>query len=139
MSEAPEQANRTEPGEAASRGPGPFVTHRLRRLPEGGHLVASSRRHRKGLRPHRVPDAASAERPRPTRASAFRHLWAPKRLAWWVAVLFAIGSAHFAVGGVGATWPQSVPPLLRDASLLNWVFFVGSLSFTASGRTAMAI
>jgi hypothetical protein len=132
MPETPEQANRIEPGEARSRGPGPFVTHRLRRLPEGGHLVASSRRHRKGLRPHRVPDAVSADRPPPTHDSAFRHLWAPKRLAWWVAVLFAIGSVHFAVGGVAATWPQSVPPLLRDARLLNWVFFVGSLFFTAA-------
>ena len=132
MSETPEQANRTEPGEAASRGSGPFVTHRLRPLPEGGCLVASSRRHRKGHRPHRVADPASAERPRPTHASAFRHLWAPRRLAWWVALLFAIGSLLFAAGGVGATWPQSAPPMLRDASLLNWVFFVGSLFFTAA-------
>ena len=132
MSEAPEQANRTEPGEAASRGPGPFVTHRLRSLPEGGYLVASSRRHRKGHRPHRVADPASAERARPTHASAFRHLWAPRRLAWWVALLFAIGSLLFAAGGVGATWPQSAPPMLRDARLLNWVFFVGSLFFTAA-------
>jgi hypothetical protein len=121
-----------ERGEAQTRGPGPFVTHRLCRHPDGGHLVATSRRHRKGLRPHRVPDAASAEHPRPTHASAFRHLWAPKRLAWWIAILFAIGSVHFAVGGVGATWPQSVPAPLRDARLLNWVFFVGSLFFTAA-------
>jgi hypothetical protein len=121
-----------KPGEAHSRGPGPFVTHRLRRQPDGGHLVASSRRHRKGLRPHRVPDAASAERPPPTRVSAFRHLWAPKRLAWWIAVLFAIGSAHFAVGGVGATWPQSVPAPLGDARLLNWIFVVGAIFFTSA-------
>jgi hypothetical protein len=118
--------------QAHNQGPGPFVTHRLRRHPEGGHVVASSRRHRKGLRPHRVPDAASAERPRPTHASAFRHLWAPKRLAWWIAVLFAIGSALFALGGVGATWPQSAPAWLRDPGLLNWVFFVGSLFFTTA-------
>jgi len=125
----------TEPGArspAQTRGPGPFVTHRLRRHPEGGHLVATSRRHRKGLRPHRVPDAASAEHPRPTHASAFRHLWAPKRLAWWIAVLFAIGSALFTVGGVGATWPQSVPASLRDASVLNRVFVVGAIFFTSA-------
>jgi hypothetical protein len=41
----------------------------------------------------------AAERPRPTRAAAFRHLWAPKRLAWWIAILFAVGSALFTLGG----------------------------------------
>jgi hypothetical protein len=132
MSNVHEQADRMERHGARTRGPGPFVTHRLRRHPEGGHLVATSRRHRKGLRPHRVPDAASAERPPPTHAAAFLHLWAPKRLAWWIALLFAIGSALFALGGVAATWPQSVPSLLRDARLLNWVFFVGSLFFTTA-------
>jgi hypothetical protein len=121
------------PGDVAQdRGPGPFITHRLRRHPEGGYLVASSRRHRKGLRPHRVPDAQSAESPRPAQASAFRHLWAPKRLAWWIAVLFAIGSALFTLGGVGATWPRSVPTLLRDGSVLNRIFIVGAIFFTSA-------
>lgn len=117
---------------ARSHGPGPFVTHRLRRHPDGGHLVATSRRHRKGLRPHRVADAASAEHPPPSHASAFRRLWAPQRLAWWIALLFAIGSALFAFAGVGTTWPQYTPAPLRDARLLNWVFFVGSLFFTSA-------
>jgi len=121
-----------EPGETHSRGPGPFTTHRVRRLPDGSHLVASSRRHRKGHRPHRVPDAASAERPRPTHAAAFRHLWAPKRLAWWVAVLFAIGATLFALGGSAASWPESVPSPLREARALNWIFFVGAIFFTSA-------
>jgi hypothetical protein len=125
-------SNRTAGGEAHNRGPGPFVTHRLRRLPDGRYLVASSRRHRKGLRPHLVLDADSAELPRPTHASAFRHLWAPRRLAWWIAVLFAIGSALFTLGGVGATWPQSVPASLRDGSVLNRVFVVGAVFFTSA-------
>jgi hypothetical protein len=123
---------RTAGGEAHDRGPGPFVTHRLRRLPDGRHLVASSRRHRKGLRPHGVPDAASAERPPPVHADAFRHLWAPRRPAWWIAVLFAIGSALFTLGGVSATWPQSVPAPLRATSVLNWIFVVGAIFFTSA-------
>jgi hypothetical protein len=124
----------SEPGGsvAENRGPGPFVTHRLRPHPDGGYLVATSRRHRKGLRPHRVSDFADAGSPRPTHASAFRHLWAPKRLAWWVALLFAIGSALFTLGGVGATWPQSVPGPLRDALILNRVFVVGAIFFTSA-------
>jgi hypothetical protein len=119
-------------GEAHNRGPGPFVTHRLRRLADGRHLVASSRRHRKGLRPHCVPDAESAGRPPPVHTSAFRHLWAPKRLAWWIAVLFAIGSALFTLGGVGATWPQSLPAALHAASTLNRIFVVGAIFFTSA-------
>jgi len=126
------EASRPAEGVIDDRGPGPFVTHRLRPHPEGGYLVASSRRHRKGLRPHRVSDAPSGDRPPAVHASAFRHLWAPKRLAWWVAVLFAIGSALFTVGGLGATWPQSVPAALRDASVLNRVFVVGAIFFTSA-------
>jgi hypothetical protein len=118
--------------EPVDRGPGPFVTHRLRRLPDGRYLVASSRRHRKGLRPHHVPDAESSGQPRHTHADAFRHLWAPTRLAWWIALLFLIGSALFTAGGVGATWPQSVPAWLRDAVVLNRVFVVGALFFTSA-------
>ena len=119
-------------GETHRRGPGPFVTHLLRRLPDGRHLVASSRRHRKGLRPHLAPDAESAERPRPTRVSAFRHLWAPRRLAWWIALLFAVGSALFTLGGASASWPQSVPAGLRDTTVLNWIFVVGAVFFTSA-------
>ena len=114
------------------RGPGVFVTHRVRRLSEGGYLVANSRRHRKGLHPHFALDAESVERPPSAHAEAFRHLWAPRRLAWWIAVLFAIGSLLFTVGGVGATWPQLVPAWLQAARVLNRVFVVGAIFFTSA-------
>ena len=118
--------------EVRSHGPGRFVTHRVRRHPLGGYLVANSRRHRKGLLPHRVPDEQSAARPRPSRAAAFRHLWAPRRLAWWIALLFAIGSALFALGGAASSWPHAVPAPLRDAKIVAQVFFLGSLFFTTA-------
>jgi hypothetical protein len=115
-----------------SRGPGPFITHRHWRLPDGTHLVALSRRHRKGLRPHRVSDVAIADRAPDSHAAAFHHLWAPTRLAWWIAVLFLIGSSLFALGGAAATWPALVPAQLRDASLLGRVFVVGAVFFTSA-------
>ena len=124
--------SRPEKGEAYTRGPWAFVTRRLRPLPDGSHFVATSRRHRKGLRPHRVPDLESAARPPPATAAAFRHLWAPKRLAWWIAVLFAIGSALFTIGGVAATWPRAVPASLGEASVLNRIFVVGAVFFTSA-------
>jgi hypothetical protein len=129
---AESSSTRPEKDEAHEQGPWAFVTRRLRPLPDGGHLVATSRRHRKGLRPHRVPDLESAASPPTAKAAAFRHLWAPRRLAWWIAVLFAIGSAFFTVGGVAATWPGSVPAPLGEASVLNRIFVVGAVFFTSA-------
>jgi hypothetical protein len=117
---------------AQRHGPGPFVTHVRRTVADGHYLVASSRRHRKGLRPHIVADEESAWRPPTAHADAFFHLWAPTRLAWWIAVLFAIGSLLFTVGGVGATWPKSVPAWLANGSLLNSIFVVGAIFFTSA-------
>jgi hypothetical protein len=118
--------------DAQRRGPWRFITHSFRRFPDGRYLVASSRRHRKRLRPHRALDVESAKRPPSVHANAFRHLWAPRRLAWWIAILFAIGSALFTLGGVAATWPRGVPAALRDASVLNWIFVVGAVFFTSA-------
>jgi hypothetical protein len=120
------------PADLQDRGPGPFITHRLRPLRHGRHLVASSRRHRKGLRPHLVAEGESPDLPPPTHASAFRHLWAPQRLAWWIALLFAIGSALFTLGGMSASWPRSAPSVLREPNVLNWIFVVGAVFFTTA-------
>jgi len=54
-------------------------------------------------------------------------LWAPRRAAWWEAVLFAAGSACFLVGPLPAFLNLVGPE--TDAL----VFFVGSLLFTSGG------
>jgi hypothetical protein len=87
-----------------------------------------SRRHRKGLAP-RVVRAGEALFHHPTRPEAWTRWWAPDRLAWWVAVLFVVGSALFALGGGAASWPGDVPLAPGD---LNGIFFVGSLFFTSA-------
>jgi hypothetical protein len=115
-----------------SHGPGPFITHRVQTLPNGRHRVAHSRRHRKGLPPHEVATAAEATVARATHVGAFRHLWAPDRLGWWIAVFFALGSMHFLVGALAATWPQEGPAALRNPITLGAVFFVGSIFFTTA-------
>lgn len=81
-----------------SSGPGPCITHRLRKLSSGFYLVATSRRHRKGLPAHQVERPAHVWQPRPASPAAFRRIWAPKRIGWWVAMLFATGSIHFMIG-----------------------------------------
>ena len=115
-----------------SGGPGPFVTHRVQRLENGLHRVATSRRHRKGLPPEVVATEAEATLVRPTRTRAFRHFWAPRRLGWWIAVLFAAGASHFLVGALAATWPGGAPAVLRNPTTVGWVFFVGSIFFTSA-------
>ena len=53
-------------------------------------------------------------------------LWAPQRLSWWIAVLFAVGSTCFLLGPLDG-FAQLVGPQ-ADAS----IFFVGSIFFTSA-------
>ena len=64
-------------------------------------------------------------------ASARRHWWLPNRIGWWVGVLFTIGSGHFVIGGFFSTWAHALA-WTPSGSTLAWVFFVGSLFFTAA-------
>ena len=52
--------------------------------------------------------------------------WAPSRASWWVGVLFAVGSACFAV----APFPGFVE--LVGSAVDGLVFFVGSIFFTSA-------
>jgi len=101
---------------------------------DGGWRAYTSRRRRKGLGPLAI---ASPDIDPMAAAAAVGHewhrLWAPRRIGWWIAVLFMIGSLLFALGGAQAAWPDA--PVLRwiDQGLIGWVFFVGALFFTAAG------
>ncbi len=117
---------------ARSHGFGPFITYRICRLATGRHLVATSRRHRKNLPPHEVESDSDATAAPATRGTAFHQFFAPGRLGWWVAVCFGIGSIHFLVGALAATWPILFPVVLRDATIVDRVFFVGSIFFTTA-------
>jgi hypothetical protein len=94
----------------SSRGFGPFVTREVYRLPDGTRRSWDSRWHRKHA--GRVLGGST--------------WWAPSALAWWMAILFAVGSVCFAVG--------SFPPYVTavGATADNVTFFVGSLFFTTA-------
>ncbi|HEY5096400.1 MAG TPA: hypothetical protein VII46_00060 [Acidimicrobiales bacterium] len=95
------------------QGLGPFITLIETEQPDG--LVArwESRRHRK-----QAPTASGAG------ASTW---WAPGARGWWIAILFAVGSALFALGAV----PGYVGAVgARPDSI---TFFVGSVFFTGAG------
>jgi len=92
------------------RGLGPFVTREVFARPDGTRAVWESRWHRK-------------HPGRPTAGSAW---WAPGAVAWWIGVLFAIGSVCFALG--------SFPPFATTvgANPDNLTYFIGSLFFTTA-------
>jgi hypothetical protein len=94
---------------------GPFTTHVTYRRPDGGVTHWSSRTHRK--------HASKVSRPAPDEEGAW---WAPRRAAWWIGVLFAIGSLCFLIG----PFPGFVELVGSGTDAL--VFFVGSVFFTSA-------
>ncbi len=94
----------------AARGFGPFTTELTLVGRDGVRAVWDSRHLRKRST---TPDE--------------RTWWAPHALGWWMAVLFAIGSACFAVA--------AVPGLATTVggTTDNAIYFVGSLFFTTAG------
>jgi hypothetical protein len=94
----------------SSRGFGPFVTREVFGLPDGTRLLWDARWHRKHA--GRVPGGST--------------WWAPFAMAWWMGVLFAVGSICFALGSfpLYATTVGTTPD--------NITFFVGSIFFTTA-------
>ncbi len=105
---------KTPPGWSAvdRRSVGPFTTHVTYRRDDGGTTEWHSRTHRKG--------ASLLSR---SGASGRR---TERRVSWWIGVLFAVGSACFAVG----PFPGFVG--LVGAAADAAVFFAGSICFTAA-------
>lgn len=106
----------TPPGwtPVARRSIGPFTTHVTYRRSDGSTLEWSSRSHRK-----HASRLSRAHRREFT-------LWAPRQASWWIAILFAAGSACFLV----APFPGFLQ--LVGPAVDGMVFFVGSLLFTSA-------
>ena len=120
----------------SSHGIGRLVTRRVAAFAEGRQLLATSRRHRKGLAPEVVEDAQLSAAHR-TRRRAWLRWWAPARISWWIAVLFIVGSGLFTLGGFAVTWTDLAPAPLRETGTVNVVFFVGSVFFTSAAALQM--
>jgi YrhK-like protein len=93
----------------AAGGPGPFVTSEVLRAPDGSLVRWRSRLHRKG----RVGPRGGV-------------WWRPERVAWWMGLLFAIGSACFALASIVSQWASASRPAI------GVTFFVGSIFFTVA-------
>jgi hypothetical protein len=101
--------------ETARRRIGPFTTHVSFCRPDGATAEWSSRAHRKRHSLLSRPESKD------------QGVWgAPRRVSWWIGVLFAIGSTCFFVG----PFPGFVE--LVGSAVDGVVFFVGSIFFTSA-------
>lgn len=98
------------------RGFGPFVTEERYLRPDGTSATWSSRAQRKG---HGLQQARSTHR-------WLVLLWRPRRLTWWIASMFIVGSALFALGSFPAYFKS------LDPRVVGITFFVGSVFFTSA-------
>src|SRR5436190_12690432 len=93
----------------AADGPGPFVTSEVLRAPDGSLVRWRSRLHRKG----RIGPRAGV-------------WWRPDLVAWWMGLLFTVGSACFAVAAIASQWASAPRPAI------GVTYFVGSIFFTVA-------
>jgi hypothetical protein len=90
-------------------GPGPFVTREVLRAPDGTVVRWRSRAHRRVS----APDGGGV-------------WWRPDRVSWWMGVLFALGSACFALAAFVSQWASVSRPAI------GVTFFAGSILFTVA-------
>jgi len=114
-----------------SEGAGPFISRIVHRLPDGSLHTWTSRQHRKGSG-LRAIELAAIEGIEQWRSPWFA-LWAPAQLGWWIAVLFMIGSACFALASVPGLSAGLLGKWIPTATEINAVFFAGSIFFSAAG------
>lgn len=107
-------------------GPWPFITRRSYRLGDASEVIWRSRHHRKGLCGGGAREAAGS------RPWTFLALWMPRKLNWWIGVLFAVGAALFMLGCLLILAPSLVGALPLEESDANPIFFAGSVPFTAA-------
>lgn len=103
-------------------GPLRFVTREVARRPDGVELEFRSRPYRKGHRPRVVVPTGHA----PPSTARRPEVHVQPRLGRWMAVLFMVGSACFAIGAA-----PGVSSVLSSTTV-GVTFFVGSIFFTSA-------
>jgi predicted membrane protein len=121
------QATSKQPMEVVDQsGPWPFITRRVYRVPGKLTEVWSSRHHRKGLL---LRLETEEKRTWSILASC---LWMPRRLNWWIGIIFAIGSLLFAAASGLSLAPALAQAWSLDSTQINAIFFVGSIPFAVA-------
>lgn len=107
-----------------AKGPRPFITQRIYRLPDDSQLVWRSREHRKHLQRTEIGRLITLTE------KLLRCLWMPEALNWWIGIIFALGSLLFALGSIFSLVPSLANRWSLDATAVNSIFFMGSIPFT---------
>lgn len=115
----------------SSDGAGPFVSRTVHRLPDGSLYTWTSRQHRKGHGMRIIGLAGTALDD--LQHSPWFTAWAPAQPGWWIALLFMVGSACFALASYAGLEPGITGNLFQNITVINAVFFAGSIFFTAAG------
>ncbi|MEH6524528.1 MAG: hypothetical protein V7723_00535 [Sneathiella sp.] len=114
-------------------GPGPFTTWVVQKHPMSGFLHQTSRRRRKTI----MPPVFHTQRHAPHELiKMINHhwfqIWATSHLSWWIAVLFMVGAAHFALASALSLWPDLADTNLGLNRWIGDIYFLGSLFFTSA-------
>lgn len=117
----------------ASGGPRPFTSWVAYRLPGESRYLWESRHQRKGFGPRTAsgraaPHAAEAQ----PISNPWLKLWAPQRLAWWIAWVFLIGSVLFIAGAAGSLAPGFFGGEHEMSLFADGCYFVGATLYTLS-------
>ncbi|MFI4874909.1 MAG: hypothetical protein ACIALR_06215 [Blastopirellula sp. JB062] len=108
------------------RGAWPFVTLRIGRRFGEIRRVWHARHHRKRLSP---PETMTISR---LPQLSLQALWLPRRLNWWIGIIFAVGAALFALASLASLWPQLAGALALTGDEINAIYFAGSIPFTTA-------
>lgn len=115
-----------------STGAGPFESRRVWRLPDGSEYVWEDRRHRKGRGPYAPSGRAAEYTPALRRRSPWLEFYAPRRLSWWVAIIFIAGSVLFTLGALASLFAGFFGGEASATMISGGSYFVGALLFTGS-------
>lgn len=63
-------------------------------------------------------------------ADPWRRFWAPRRLSWWVALAFVVGSVFFVVGAIGSLIPAVFGGHGRMSVFVEGNYFIGATLYT---------
>ncbi|ORX06154.1 hypothetical protein [Mycolicibacillus trivialis] len=117
-------------------GPPPFVSWVTYRLPDGSEYTWRARPHRKRTGPLLLSADRAGLRTgegQPADAtSPWRRFWAPHRLAWWLALVFTVGSALFVAGAAGSLVPAFFGGQHPMSVFAESCYFAGAVLFTVA-------
>lgn len=105
-----------------------FIKKFEQTLSNGEKLLYRSRMYRKVVSPLFKTEQAWLK----SKKNPWLYFFAPKRLSWWIAIFFLIGSFLFAFGSFSSNWHYLLSSKLFSALNINLIFFIGSLFFTSA-------